>query len=169
MNAPVARLNAPAVPTAASPAAQAQALAGIDASRLPTTARRLVSVMGIPATLALLNAFGGTRLELPSRYPQRSQLVEVIGLPAVRLLVASELAGQRLDLPKADKLHWQLARAYCRAMQPHKTKRELSIELGCSSRYVQKAWNTDASEVAAATGRCQATRDLFADNTSLES
>lgn len=121
----------------------------IDTRLLPPQIRRLIAEIGLAATVALIEDRGGAPVELPCRYPERSSLVPVIGLAAVRRLIDSPLAGKRLTLTKPDKVHWALKRAYARAHKGRKTKRELAQELRCTTRFVQYAWNDQAESPTA--------------------
>lgn len=80
----------------------------IDPDLLPTVARRLVKVIGLPESLKLLKARGG----LPTRMPRDGSRCEVLDQilcnESLQALSCSDLAGLRLDLPKLDKALLQI-------------------------------------------------------------
>lgn len=87
---------------------------------LPATARELVRMIGLDATIELVKMFGGDELAMPHKAGGTSRLwellVEVIGGPAATRLV-QETAGTRLYVPTCrDALlaerNREIARAY---------------------------------------------------------
>lgn len=93
---------------------QAETVCQIDEHQLPPQLRRIVRTIGLPATLTLLKARGGTRLMLGKHHDHALLLIGLIGPgPAQRLCEAFE-GKTEIMLPKADKL---LAQARNRAIR----------------------------------------------------
>lgn len=81
----------------------------IDERLLPPVARQLVRVIGMAETIVLLQKRGG----IPTRMPTAAEadhevLGTILSADAIAALTDSELAGKRLELPKADKALQQL-------------------------------------------------------------
>jgi hypothetical protein len=90
---------------------EADALAGVDPDRLPPQARRLVRIIGLPATVRLLQAFGGGRITIPLTADGAVTLRAVLSDAELAALAGSSLAGERLELPTAKKIARQLRNA----------------------------------------------------------
>lgn len=80
----------------------------VDFSVLPHSMQRLIRIIGLHDTLALLRARGGTVLHIPERVETKSMLAVLISKEALTVLVNSELAGLDIQLPKVDKYDIQL-------------------------------------------------------------
>lgn len=79
----------------------------IDLRQLPPQIRLLSDCMGLPATLRLLQAKGGTQYNVPMCGDNSPILIAIVGLVAARALSA-EYGGQTLSVPKLDKVLTQL-------------------------------------------------------------
>ena len=75
------------------------------AIRPPKEVAPLVALIGEAATLALLEHYAGTRVQIPARVTERSALARAIGLRAARRLGA-EMAGTKLSVPLAKR--WRI-------------------------------------------------------------
>ena len=90
---------------------EAEALADVDPDRLPPQARRLVRIIGLPATVRLLRAFGGGRVTIPLTADGAVTLRAALTDAELAALAGSALAGERLELPRMDKIVRQLRNA----------------------------------------------------------
>lgn len=90
-------------------------LAAIDPDRLPPQARRLVRIIGLPATVRLLRAFGGGRVTIPLTADGAVTLRVALTDAELAALAGSALAGERLELPTLDAIARQLRDAQIRA------------------------------------------------------
>ncbi len=80
----------------------------VDPDLLPPQIRQLVQIIGLPATIVLLDHHGGTLLRIPMNSDDsRSQLGDIVGIDAAKKLCAAK-GGKRLELPKADKIIIQI-------------------------------------------------------------
>lgn len=81
----------------------------IDERLLPPVARQLVRVIGMAETITLLKKRGGIPTRMPAAADAAHEVLGSILTPAaIAALAKSELAGKRLELPKADKALQQL-------------------------------------------------------------
>lgn len=80
----------------------------IDLRILPHSVQRLVAIIGLPQTLVLLRARGGTIVHIPATLDSSALVCRVLHRDAVAALIASDLAGVSLQLPKIDKYAAQL-------------------------------------------------------------
>jgi hypothetical protein len=113
----------------------------VDLSRLPTTLRRLIRSIGLPATLHLLTARGGTRWYLGGVRGRRDRklLVSIIGQTAAEAFYAEfggEAGRTEVTLPKADKILIQYRDAQIRADQT-RSLAELAVMYRLTSRHIQ--------------------------------
>lgn len=72
----------------------------VDAGDLPPRLAELAQVIGLPATLRLVEARGGTRIYVPEQATDDHWLVPLIGLPALQQLAATH-AREYLELDRA--------------------------------------------------------------------
>jgi hypothetical protein len=120
----------------------------VDLSRLPPTFRRLIKAMGLPATLTLLQARGGTRFYVGGQRGRRDKqlLVSLVGDAAALAFYAEFAAADRprlrggvaseITLPKLDKL----ALTYRDAMicaDADRSLMELALMYRLTSRQIQ--------------------------------
>lgn len=91
----------------------------VDPSLLPPQMRQLVECIGLPETMRLLMARGGTFLHVPVSAESATLLTAVLSRRAIAALATSPLAGRRIELPKADKIVIQLRNIAIRAERRH--------------------------------------------------
>lgn len=72
----------------------------VDATDLPPRLRALADVIGLPATLRLVEARGGTRIYVPEEASADHWLAQLVGEPALQQLV-SHHAREYLELDRA--------------------------------------------------------------------
>lgn len=70
---------------------------------LPTSAQRICDVIGLDATLCLIDKFGGTELYIPYSITQSHALVQVVGLDNADLLVRT-FGGYRMYISLCENL-----------------------------------------------------------------
>lgn len=72
----------------------------VDVSLLEPLLRQMVGLIGLPATLAIVNRYGGTLLNIPRQADQNAALVALIGAENAAVL-GRALGPDRLLIPKA--------------------------------------------------------------------
>jgi hypothetical protein len=72
----------------------------IDVDLLEPLLRQLVDLIGLPATMAIVDACGGTLLNIPRQADQNETLVRLVG-PEKAAILGRELGPDRLLIPKA--------------------------------------------------------------------
>lgn len=114
----------------------------IDERLLPPQMRDLIKLIGLSETLRLIQHRGGGRVRIPiTEYP--NELDRVLCRATVIKLIDSKLAGQRLTLPKMDKVIAQLRDMDIRANRYRLTKNELARRYNLHERRIQQIWNGD--------------------------
>ncbi len=73
----------------------------LSVDHLPKSVRLIAQVIGLPATLALVEHYAGQRLTPPKSGPEYAALAEVIGEAAADKLAAHFRRGQ-VDIPKCE-------------------------------------------------------------------
>ncbi|MBI2801267.1 MAG: hypothetical protein HYX63_13480 [Gammaproteobacteria bacterium] len=71
----------------------------LDLDQLPGSVRELTECIGLNAALALVDAYGGTRVWIPEQYQPQHPLAKVIGVTAAKTLVG-RYALDHLMIPK---------------------------------------------------------------------
>lgn len=115
----------------------------VDLTQLPPQVRLLANIMGLPDTIKLLKTHGGQRIRIPMGCRDDSQLLSVISQAAFDALCKSRFAGERLTLPKIDKISDQLRNLHMKAVKGQVSKSELARAYDLSIRHVQRIWNED--------------------------
>lgn len=72
----------------------------VDVSLLEPLLRQMVGLIGLPATLAIVNRYGGTLLNIPRQADANAALVDLIGAENAAVL-GRALGPDRLLIPKA--------------------------------------------------------------------
>jgi hypothetical protein len=116
-----------------------------DDSALIDLARRIPGALGTlaarghaKAALALIDAFGGTHIDI-SRRAEGTSLAERIGLPAAAALIdLMERAPCRLRIPSKTCLKERRAGAVLDAIAAGKTNTIIARELGVTDTYVAR-------------------------------
>jgi len=109
----------------------------INADDLPETIKTLADEIGLPATIKLVQRFGGIMsLWVPVRFENANELLRVIGEDAARVLCAI-YGGTYLSVPNcklaiAKARNHQIQRDYANGIKP----RELAIRHGITERWV---------------------------------
>lgn len=109
-------------------------LEAVDVALLPPQMRRLVQLIGLPDTLTLLRARGGTEFRIPVD-PHGSLLAELIGLESAAIL-CREMPGQTLDLPKHDKIALQIRNQAIRNARRHQSASQVARQFGLTRRHI---------------------------------
>lgn len=82
-------------------------LESVNADLLPPQARQLVRLIGMAHTLTLLEKRGGVTLRIPVNAHEAVVLKEILPIEAI-VKLCDAMAGQRLELPKMDKIIVQI-------------------------------------------------------------
>lgn len=116
-------------------------LSGINPDLLIAKVRRMIEAIGLPATVQLLEAWGGTYLDLPQGRMWRKQggvLAQLIGEPLADKFHAEFANGERrMLLPKADKLLIQLRDREICAGADAESVRDQALKYRLTTRQVQ--------------------------------
>ncbi len=114
-----------------------------DTSLLPPQMRLLTKIIGLGETIELVKHRGGRPTRMPTTGTRDTALDNILKRESIMALAKSDLAGQRLDLPKPDKIMVQLRNMNILAARGRLTKAELAKEYGLTTRMIQIIWNED--------------------------
>lgn len=118
----------------------------VDLKLLPPQVRLLAEVMGLPDTIKLLKRRGGLRVRVPTGCREDSWLKQIISPAAFDALCKSQYAGERLTLPKMDKVTDQIRNRYILTMKGKMSKSELARQYDLCIRQVQRIWNQEGGD-----------------------
>lgn len=105
-----------------------------DLHLLPATMRELAQVVGIPAMLDLVGAYGGTSLYVPCRSTANPELLRVLGVTACAALQA-RYAGERIEIALCERaLRVILHRAIRADLLAGMSKRDIARKYGYTVR-----------------------------------
>lgn len=104
----------------------------------PPEVKRISKLIGLAETLALVEAYGGTRLYIPSSInPETHTLVGVIGLDAA-LKLAAEYSGNYLSVPVARE--WRVVVYRSQKM----SYTQIALKVGCCESQVYRILKANA-------------------------
>jgi hypothetical protein len=104
----------------------------------PPEAQRLIDLIGVDATLRLMEIHGGSRVFVPLRARAGQRLARELSAEAEAALV-EEFGGNNLEVPLCKAWRARIYRA--RGM----THREIAIKLGCHERSVRQ-WLSESAD-----------------------
>ena len=108
---------------------------------LPPQIRVLVGIIGLPETLKLLQARGGTLTYIPKTGDKSVVFTQLLQARSLEKLMHSDLAGQEVHLPKADKLLKQIRDMEIISQRGIKSRAELAREYNLTIRRIQGIWS----------------------------
>jgi Mor family transcriptional regulator len=110
---------------------------------LPRVLQEFVRLIGLPATMLLVEKFGGLRIYIPLNPTADHHFSQLIGLDNLRKL--SEVYGREdhFELPKAERALLALRNARIRAEYGPKSIRDLAAEHRLTERHVTRIVGAD--------------------------
>jgi len=117
-----------------------------EAELLPASMADLAEVIGLPAVLKLMDAFGGTEFWVPQRMPHHHPLVDAVGAEAAQTL-SEYMAGERLKVPRGKHLKTEIRnRAIRRERNGGAKLSELALKYELTDRQVMKILNANPED-----------------------
>lgn len=113
----------------------------IAADLLPPLLQDWVRLIGLPATMAMVNRYGGTRIYIPAEAPADHPYADLIGQDNLVKLCAEYGAfghGLRLLLPNARRALTAVRNAQIRADYASKSARELAAAYQLNQRHIER-------------------------------
>lgn len=115
---------------------------GIDVGLLEPLLRDWVQLIGVNATLAIVEKHGGTLLNIPMKAEENADLVALIGADKAAVL-GRHYGKERPLVPKAlDALRAARDQAI-RSQREHKSMRQLAREYGLGERRIRQITSSD--------------------------
>lgn len=110
---------------------------------LPKVLQEFVRLIGLPATMLLVEKFGGLRIYIPLNPTPEHHFAQLIGFANLERL--SEVYGREdhFELPKAERALLALRNAKMRAEYGPKSVRQLAAEYGLTERHVTRLVGDD--------------------------
>ncbi len=107
----------------------------VNADLLPPQMRRLVRHIGLADTLKLLEQRGGAYVQIPSISDSTAALADILPPDAVAAICRA-FPGQRLELPKCDKILKQIRNRAIKTERHRMTDSALAIKYGLTRRHI---------------------------------
>lgn len=112
-----------------------QSLSAVDPTLLPPQIRLFVVVIGLPETVKLLKARGGTTLRIPKVADKSDVLPQILSIDAVNKL-CSAMPGKILQLPKSDKILMQIRNKAIRLERQSVSAAQLALKYSLTRRQI---------------------------------
>lgn len=106
-------------------------------SLLPGVLREIEPLIGMAATLRLVEAYGGVRLYVPRQMHARHPLARLLGLDAAQRLAEMFGGEEHFDIPRAVAIARQVRNRQLRSERNEKSQRELALQYGLTERQVR--------------------------------
>lgn len=111
----------------------------IDINILPGVLREMTELIGLPATMQIVQRHGGTRLWVPALIETLApdhKLVKLVGMAAARTL-SEQYGGETLEIPKAERALRAIRDKAIREQWPAKSQSQLATEYNLTERQVR--------------------------------
>lgn len=119
----------------------------IDIALLEPLLRHWVQLIGVNATLAIVEKHGGTLLNIPIKAEENADLVALIGVDKAAIL-GREYGRERPLVPKALDAIRELRDRQIRAQRDQKSMRQLAREWGLGERRIRQITSSDPTPVS---------------------
>jgi len=110
----------------------------IDETLLPGVLREMNELIGITATMAIVQQFGGVRLYVPVNVPADHILIELIGVHNAEKLVDRFGGQEHFDIPKAEAALRHVRDIEIKRCWPGISQRELALKYRLTERRVRE-------------------------------
>lgn len=117
----------------------------VNADLLPPQARQLVRLIGMANTLALLEKRGGVTLRIPVNAHEAVVLKEILPMEAI-VKLCEAMPGQRLELPKIDKIVKQVRNRVIKSERKELSAASVALRHNLSRRQVINLSKPDADD-----------------------
>lgn len=118
----------------------------IDINILPGVLREMTGLIGLPATMQIVQRHGGTRLWVPALVETLApdhKLVKLVGMAAARKL-SKQYGCETLEIPKAERALRAIRDKAIREQWPTKSQSQLAREYNLTERQVRTILNSTA-------------------------
>ena len=120
----------------------------IDINILPGILRDLVDLIGLPATMTIVQHKGGTGLWIPAQIETLApdhKLVKAVGMEAAMKL-SENYGGEELEIPKAEKAVMALRNKEIREKNQYMSQSQLALEYNLTERQIRTIVSVDVDE-----------------------
>lgn len=118
----------------------------VEIELLPASMAELADIIGLPAVLALMKAFGGTELWVPQKLSHAHALVGAIGPEAAQTL-CEYMAGERCKVPRGAEIIREIRnRAIRRERREGAKLDELALRYEITDRQVLNILNSEPAD-----------------------
>jgi|SRR5690554_5167497 len=118
----------------------------VEAELLPASMAELVDIIGLPAVLQLMKAFGGTEVWVPEKLSHAHDLVAAIGPEAAQTL-CEYMARERLKVPRGKAIEIEVRnRGIRRERQEGSKLAELARRYKLTDRQVLNILNAEPED-----------------------
>jgi hypothetical protein len=110
----------------------------LEARYLPPILQEIAALIGLPATLQIIAAYGGTRLYVPKRFDPDHPLVKLVGHAAAAKMVEIYGGMDHFDIPAARRAAEAVRNERIRAeRRDGATQARLAVKWGISERWIR--------------------------------
>lgn len=109
----------------------------IDQSLLPVILQEICGLIGIQATMAIVQEYGGLRLYVPQEIPQDHPLMRLVGV-CNAIAIVDEFGGLTLEIPRAEAAIRRVRDTEIRTMSAALSHRELAIKYKTTERHIRR-------------------------------
>lgn len=118
----------------------------VETELLPQSLAELVDIIGLPAVLKLMKAFGGTDIWIPKRLSHNHELVNAIGPEAAQTL-CEYMAGERFKVARGKAIEIEVRnRAIRRERQEGAKLSDLALRFELCDRQVLNILNSEPED-----------------------
>lgn len=109
----------------------------IDLNLLPGELREIAQIIGIPATMALVEQYGGVGLYVPKELREDHPLIALIGAENAQKL-SQHYPGDEIEIGKAEAALREIRNQEIRSQYPYLSQRQLALKYKTTERNIRK-------------------------------
>lgn len=109
----------------------------IDCNLLPGALREIADLIGIPATMAIVEEYGGVRLYVPKEITDGHPLINLIGI-CNAITLSDTFGGETLEIARAEAAMREIRDCEIRNQWPDLSQRQLALKYKTTERNIRR-------------------------------
>jgi len=109
----------------------------IDITLLPGVLREIAELIGLPATMAIVQQYGGVRLYVPKEITQDHPLIKLVGI-CNAVTLSDSYGGETLEIALAENALRKIRDKEIRDQWPTLSQRKLALKYRTTERHIRR-------------------------------
>lgn len=109
----------------------------IDITLLPGVLREIAELIGLPATMAIVQQYGGVRLYVPKEITEDHPLIKLVGI-CNAVTLSDSYGGETLEIALAENALRKIRDKEIRDQWPTLSQRKLALKYRTTERHIRR-------------------------------